>query len=350
SLLNEVDKWVDEDGELIKGELEELKIEIDSACDDISEVVEGLKIGRRDSADLASLLDWEQDIQQAMESVVEELERLSPNVGKHVGSVFEKVRLAAATLGESLVGRRDFYVYVHKDLEGRVFYVGKGTGTRATARARNAYWEQYVTERLDGKFEVEIVKEGLLEHESENIESDLIAQHGDALVNMQHGVRSGISVSFDAESMSVDMLLFGRKDHDEEYFRKLEECQAQREAVRILIEKAEALEEAKPSEATALYRKAIDATRNYLSNWPKEPGIKGELSGPLGFLQVELRPLDRLTLLHKKAGRLEELVETVDAFFSEFPGGNSGVVAEKIIKRSNAAKVLLAKKCTSYDR
>ena len=167
TLLEEADKWVDEDGELTEkagrigdngDEVDELKIEIDSAYEDISEVVEGMKRGRRDSADLASLLEWENEIQEAMDSVGEELEGLSPNFGLHVRSVFEKLRMAHATLGESIVGRRDFYVYVHKDLEGKIFYVGKGTGKRGAAKARNAYWKRYVEEHLGGNFEVEIVK------------------------------------------------------------------------------------------------------------------------------------------------------------------------------------------------
>ena len=357
TLLEEADKWVDDDGELTEkasqigdngDEVDELKCEIDSAYEDISEVLEGMKRGRRDSADLASVLEWQKDIQEAMDSVGEELEGLSPKLGMQVRSVFDNLRLAHATLGESIVGRRDFYVYVHKDLEGKIFYVGKGTGKRATAQARNAYWKQYVEEHLGGKFEVEVVKTGLTEYESEESERDLIAQYGDALVNMQTGERSGITVSVDPESMGPDFLLFGRKDHDEEYSRKLDKCIAQCKAVQTLSEKAQALEEAHPSEAMALYREAIDATRTYLSNWPKEPGIKGELSGPRVCTGVELKPLERLTLLQKKAGQLEDLVKTIDEFFSESSGSNSGCVAETIIKRSNAAKVVLGKKSTSF--
>ena len=167
-------------------------------------------------------------------------------------------------------------------------------------------------------------------------------------MNVQTGERSGITLSVDPESLSLDMLLFGRKDHDEEYSRNLEKCHVQCKAVQTLVEKAEASEEAKPSEAMALYREAIVATQTYLSNWPKEPGIKGELSGPRACSGVELKPLDRLTLLQKKAGQLADLVETIDAFFAQSPGSNAGGVAEKIFKRSNAAKVVLNKKSTSF--
>ncbi len=217
TLLDEVNKLVDEDGELTEkasrvgdngDEVDELKCQIDSAHEDISQVVEGMKRGRLDSADLASLLEWENEIQEAMDSVGEELEGLSRNFGMHVRSVFEKLRMAHATLGESIVGRRDFYVYVHKDLHGKIFYVGKGTGKRATAQARNAYWKQYVEERLGGKFEVEMVKTGLTEYESEESERDLIAQYGDALVNLQTGDRSGISLSVNPDSISLNVLLF----------------------------------------------------------------------------------------------------------------------------------------------
>lgn len=56
-----------------------------------------------------------------------------------------------------------FYVYVHKDPVGNVFYVGKGRDKRAweTTR-RHILWERYI-ERFNGKYHVEIIKEGLIE-------------------------------------------------------------------------------------------------------------------------------------------------------------------------------------------
>ena len=53
--------------------------------------------------------------------------------------------------------RRDFYVYVHRDLEGNIFYVGKGCGQRAMSTDRHPVWTRYVEERLAGKYNVEVL-------------------------------------------------------------------------------------------------------------------------------------------------------------------------------------------------
>jgi len=82
------------------------------------------------------------------------------------------------------VGRRDFYVYVHRDRNGQVFYVGKGTGRRAWSKDRNALWHRYVETRSGGEYTVEILREGLPEREAEQFESELIMEHGEHLVNL----------------------------------------------------------------------------------------------------------------------------------------------------------------------
>jgi hypothetical protein len=80
-------------------------------------------------------------------------------------------------------GRRCFYVYVHKDAQGGIFYVGKGTRGRAWSRDRHSLWHKYVEETLGGKYEVEVVHQGLLEVEAAAIEDELIEEHGERLVN-----------------------------------------------------------------------------------------------------------------------------------------------------------------------
>src|SRR5208337_1001389 len=78
---------------------------------------------------------------------------------------------------------RDFYVYLHKDDSGRIFYVGKGTGKRAWSEDRHEAWKRYVRDRLEGRYTVEIVKEGLTEDGALELEEELIGEHGPHLVN-----------------------------------------------------------------------------------------------------------------------------------------------------------------------
>ncbi len=57
-----------------------------------------------------------------------------------------------------------FYVYVHRDINGVLFYVGKGTRQRAWLKKReNTKWQEIA----DKGFTVEIVKDKLLELKEE---------------------------------------------------------------------------------------------------------------------------------------------------------------------------------------
>ena len=98
-----------------------------------------------------------------------------------------------------------------------------------------------------------------------------------------------------------------------------------------------------PEVALETYKRCIARFSELAATRPKEPGIKGELEGPWAPGGVDLLPLDRATLLLKQAGRYAELVQIVDAVFSEFPNANrGGGVDDAIIRRRNAA----IKKCS----
>jgi hypothetical protein len=81
---------------------------------------------------------------------------------------------------------QDFYVYVHrKATTGEVFYVGKGFGRRAWSTHRSKYWHNISKKH---GFCVEIVKSGLQEWYSFELECQLIALYGrDVLCNMTDG-------------------------------------------------------------------------------------------------------------------------------------------------------------------
>lgn len=76
-----------------------------------------------------------------------------------------------------------FYVYTHKDKDGVVFYVGKGSGDRAHSRERPPEWLEYLDKRSDGKFSVEIVREGISEENALEIEDAVMKMHGGTIVN-----------------------------------------------------------------------------------------------------------------------------------------------------------------------
>ena len=81
----------------------------------------------------------------------------------------------------------DFYVYVHRRAtDGSVFYVGKGRKYRAFAKnSRSVFWKNTVAKY---GYTIEIVKDGMEEHSSLEMEIELISLYGrDNLVNLTDG-------------------------------------------------------------------------------------------------------------------------------------------------------------------
>lgn len=78
-----------------------------------------------------------------------------------------------------------YYVYVHKGLDSTVFYVGKGTGSRAHSKDRQPEWHYYVKNILNSQYEVEIVRDGVSEEDAEDLEQGLLARHAERVINLQ---------------------------------------------------------------------------------------------------------------------------------------------------------------------
>jgi len=63
-----------------------------------------------------------------------------------------------------------YYVYTHSTMNGKVFYVGKGTGKRAWEKRNGKAWET--------DYAVEILFDGLTEEEALDAEAVLIDSYG----------------------------------------------------------------------------------------------------------------------------------------------------------------------------
>jgi hypothetical protein len=183
------------------------------------------------------------------------------------------------------------YVYFHRDVHGRVFYVGMGQGRRAWAADRHPVWHRYVAERSAGQYTVEIFRDGLSTEEAEDLENEFVSAYGSQLVNWINGQRG-----FDYE--------------------KLAEFHRLRDANRARIAQARSLEKTDPDAAVTMYREAISHMASY-ARMQTETGLVAELSGSPCFDDSEA--LDRLTLVLARLGRHDELLREAAAYFEEYP-------------------------------
>ena len=339
-----VDSWCDEDGEYqperfpILGDpddLESLAIDLYSACDDTKETSDGIAHGKSDSSDLSILLEWREDISDSMADLTVPNTEAAAELKHTIEKMFSAISAASDALGDCVQGRREFYVYVHKDEGGKVFYVGKGTGRRAWVKDRHPLWHKYVEEHLDGTYEVEIVRSGLMEHEAESAESELMAQYPGQLVNW---IQGGMEIDFIANIEDSTITIDGPgTSHDSSYLDALDKFHQMRDENRREVDRVKKNEKVDPKDAIDRYREAIIRLVAYAQICPREPGLKGELTGPWVPLGVDLEPLDRLTMLLFRQKRFSELIKEVDALFEKFPDIKEGTVGTRIWKRREKA-------------
>lgn len=207
--------------------------------------------------------------------------------------------------------RSDYYVYFHRDAQGRVFYIGKGTGRRAWSEVRHSAWRKYVSDRLLGVCSVEIHEQGLTEEEAEDLEGQLIAAYGTQLINWINPGRA-----FD--------------------YKALEEFHRRRDANRLRVEAARSEEKGNPEIAIAEYRAALEEMRGYEA-LTLERGLVAEMG--CGPTWGDPSILDRLTLCLVKEGRYREAILEVDRYFAEFPSARSQSVGKRIQARLDKHRV-----------
>lgn len=98
-------------------------------------------------------------------------------------------------------------VYIHKDADGIIRYVGSGNLKRAyELKANNGDRGKRYAEfvRANGKLEVEIVAEGLSKIEAENLERELYDKYKDSILN----IRRPVSDRVISKSMFEDYLYY----------------------------------------------------------------------------------------------------------------------------------------------
>lgn len=90
--------------------------------------------------------------------------------------------------------RRVYYVYEHRDPDSHVFYIGKGSSRRSESRDRHIVWHEHVR-RLNGKYTVHIVREGLTEDEALELEYELMRKYGFDLINWDSPFNRTLNIS-----------------------------------------------------------------------------------------------------------------------------------------------------------
>ncbi|MDO8273559.1 MAG: hypothetical protein Q7U82_16820 [Gammaproteobacteria bacterium] len=187
-----------------------------------------------------------------------------------------------------------FYVYTHKDKDGTVFYVGKGTGDRAHTRERSPEWLEYLGTRSDGTFLVEIVRDGISEEDALEIEDAVMKTHGGTIINRVNP----------------------HAPYDSTKFRAY--CEAQRrfkDALKSATNslKCKEFENAIP-EFEAAYSYHLEMARNANYNLGARNGLKST-----AFVYHPTSALaDGYSMVLAKTGRNRELIAFAERYFQDY--------------------------------
>ena len=210
--------------------------------------------------------------------------------------------------------RSDYYVYLHRDLAGNIFYVGKGSGQRAWSLNRHLAWTKYVAERLAGDFRVEVLRQGMTEADAEALEGKLIVEYGGQLINWVNPGRD------------FDFAALGR-------YHQL------RDENRRFVEETRPFESLRLEHAVTRYREALETMRVYEA-MTLERGLVAEMK--VGPDWGDPNILNRLTICLVKLGRNEEAITAVGKYFNEFPSAGRLSLGKQILKRIEKLRAKMA--------
>jgi HIRAN domain-containing protein len=233
--------------------------------------------------------------------------------------------------------RQDYYVYVHKDPDGNVFYVGKGTGQRAWSQDnRDAVWHRYVSEKLGGRYEVEIIKNELKEEEALELENEVMLKQGDRLLNLGKPVGAmTVNVSIDKEGkLKFETISQPSNANSTDSKTKLEEtehyCELKKNN-KAFVAATKAFEKTDLETAAKRYREALLKMKEYEElgrRLARSPGLRGEYEnfpkrGDIGLL-------NRLTLCLIKLNRGTDAKREAEQYFADFPDDRDTSAAKAI--------------------
>ena len=236
--------------------------------------------------------------------------------------------------------QRNYYVYVHKDEDGKVFYVGKGTGKRAWSQDRDTVWHRHVKERLGGRYNVEIVKNELDEDEALLMENEVMLAHGDRLLNFAKAI-GGVSfeVTINQEKPQVERVwLPNHKDIDLEENTRYWKL---RENNSAFVRATKPFEAVNMETAVTRYREGLSKMREYEEigkRLSRSTGLRGEYEDDVQQATGDVAILDRLTLCLAKLNRSAEAVTEAEQYFANFPGDRETSIGQAIVKRIEGIK------------
>ncbi len=81
------------------------------------------------------------------------------------------------------------YVYAHRNTQGEVFYIGKGSGDFAWSWDRSQTWLTYVHRHSSGSFTVQVLSYHSISQEAREQALKLIQRYGPFLINEEEAGR-----------------------------------------------------------------------------------------------------------------------------------------------------------------